>query len=98
MEVLILGQHLLRTASGDAKILLSGCNLKKIILNFRTAYQDRQAGERVAKCLFQVNNRIARVGFEPRPCPSQSRRSNHSTMPPTKTIEKYNFIYLVDSD
>ena len=31
---------------------------------FRTVCQDRQAGESAEKCLSQVRNRMARVGFE----------------------------------
>ena len=37
-------------------------------MKFRTACQDRQAGESVAKCPSQGHNRMARVSFEPRPC------------------------------
>ena len=42
----------------------------EIGIKFRTAYQDHQAGESVVKCLSQGHNRIALVGFEPRPCQS----------------------------
>ena len=34
---------------------------------FRTACQDHQAGESAVKCLSQGHNRMAQVGFEPRP-------------------------------
>ena len=40
----------------------------------RTACRDRQAGKSLLKCLSQKHNRITRVGFEPRPCCSQSQR------------------------
>ena len=33
----------------------------------RTAWQDRQAGKSAVKCLSQGHNKMARVGFEPRP-------------------------------
>ena len=35
---------------------------------FRTSCQDHIAGENAVKCLSQGHNRMARVGFEPRPC------------------------------
>ena len=51
-----------------------------------TACKDRQAKESAVKCLSQGLKRMARVGFEPRPCRSQSRRSNHlTTMPVSLT-------------
>ena len=37
-------------------------------MKFRTACQDRQAGESAVRSLSLGHNRIARVGFEPRPC------------------------------
>ena len=40
----------------------------------RTACQDRQAGRSAVRCYSQGHNRIARLGFEPRACRSQSRR------------------------
>ena len=48
-----------------------------------TACQDHQAGENAVKCLSQGHNRMAQVGFEPRPCWSRARRLNHSTTLPT---------------
>ena len=54
-----------------------------IRLKFRTIFQDRQAEESAVKCLSQGHNRMARVGFEPRPCQSRSQRFNHSTTLPT---------------
>ena len=39
----------------------------EMLLKFRTACQDHQAGESVVKCLSQGHNRMERVGFEPRP-------------------------------
>ena len=47
------------------KILLSASNLIEILLSFKTACQDHQAGECAVKCLSQKHNRMARVGFEP---------------------------------
>ena len=35
------------------------------------------------KCFSQGRNRLARVGFEPKPCQSQSRRLNYLTTLPT---------------
>ena len=56
----------------------------------RTARQDRQAERSVVKCLSQGHNRMARVGFEQRPCRSQSQRFNHSTTePPLAPILKF---------
>ena len=49
----------------------------------KTVCQDRQAGESAVKCLSQGHNRMVCVGFEPRPCLSQSWHSNHLTMLPT---------------
>ena len=46
---------------------------------FVSACQDHQAGKIAIKCLFHGHNRMARVGFKPRPCRSRSRRSNPST-------------------
>ena len=40
----------------------------KILLEFGTAFQDRQAGESAVNCLYQEHNRMARVGFQPLPC------------------------------
>ena len=40
--------------------------LIEILLQFRTACQDHQAGESAVKCLSQGHNRMAQVGFEPR--------------------------------
>ena len=34
----------------------------------KTAYQDHQAGGSAVKCLLQGHNKMAQVGFEPRPC------------------------------
>ena len=36
-------------------------------MKFKIACQDHQAGESAVKCLSQGYNRMARVGFEPRP-------------------------------
>ena len=47
----------------------------EIQLRFRTACRDHQVKKSFVKCLSQGRNRTARVGFEPRPCRSQSRRS-----------------------
>ena len=37
-------------------------------MKFRTACQDRQAGESAVKSLPQGHKRMERVGFEPTPC------------------------------
>ena len=37
-------------------------------MKFGIACQDSQAKESAIKCLSQEHNRMARVGFEPRPC------------------------------
>ena len=42
-------------------------------MTFRTARQNRRAGESAVKCLSQEHNRMALVGFAPRLCRSQSR-------------------------
>ena len=42
-------------------------------MTFRTAGQNRQAGESAVECLSQGHNRMARVGFALRLCRSQSR-------------------------
>ena len=52
----------------------------------KTTCRDHQAGESAVKCLSQGHNRMVQVGFEPRPCRSQSRRSNHSTMLPIANL------------
>ena len=51
-------------------------------MKFRTACQ-HQAGESTVKCLSQAHDRMARVGFKPGPCRSNSRHSNHSITLPT---------------
>ena len=53
--------------------------LNRNLIKFRIACQDYQAGESAVKCRSQGHNRMVQVEFEPRPCRSQSRRSNHST-------------------
>ena len=61
----------------------------------QTRLKDCQAGESAVKCLSQGHNRMAQVGFKPKTCRSQSRRSNHSTTLPTfktwKQEEKFLF-------
>ena len=48
------------------------------------SYLPRPPSRRMCRTVFsQGNNRMAQVSFEPRPCRSQSRRSNYSTMLPT---------------
>ena len=42
-------------------------------MKFGTACQHHEAGENAVKCLSQGHNRIARVGFEPRPWRLQLR-------------------------
>ena len=42
---------------------------------FRTACQGRQAEESAVKSLSQAQSGMMRIGFESRPCRSQSRRS-----------------------
>ena len=44
-------------------------------MKFRTACQDRQAGENASRCLSQEHYRMARVGFKPTPCRCLSERS-----------------------
>ena len=61
----------------------------EIGLKFKTACQDRQAKENAVKCFLEGHNRKARVGFKPRPCGSQSWRSNHSTRLPTSYHGKF---------
>ena len=41
-----------------------------------TLCQRHQAGESTVRCLSQGHNSMVRVGFEPRPCRSQSRDFN----------------------
>ena len=60
------------------------------IYNFLPRPQSR---ENVVRCLSQGHNHMARVGFEPRLCRSQSQRSNHSTTLPTNFRVFFVFIY-----
>ena len=53
------------------------------MIKIRTTYQDRKLRGSVIKCLSQVHSRISRVGFELKPCRSQSRHLSHSTKLPT---------------
>ena len=46
-------------------------------MKLRTVSQDYQAGESALKCLSQRYNRMALVGFEPRPCRLQSLCCRH---------------------
>ena len=43
-------------------------NLIEILLQFRTPFQNHQAGKSSIKCLSQEQNRVVQVDFEPRPC------------------------------
>ena len=54
----------------------------------KTDCQDHQAGESAVKCLFQGQNRMACMGFEPKPSRSQSGPSNHSTTLPINVQKK----------
>ena len=47
------------------------------------------------KCLSQGHNGMARVCFEPRPCRSESQRSNYSTTLPTQNSYKIFFYFFV---
>ena len=67
-------KQLSRTASVNAKILLSSGNFCFVFLvKFRANCQDRQAKESaVAEVSFQENNIMAQLDFKQRPCPSCS--------------------------
>ena len=47
------------------------------------------------KASSQGHNGMARVGFEPRSCRSQSQCSNHSTTLPTKLLRNINKIFKI---
>ena len=47
------------------------------------------------KCFSQGHNRMARVGFEPRPCWSRARRFNHSTTLPIPFTTSLKYLRVI---
>ena len=66
--------------------------LIEIRLKLRTGCQDQRAGKSAVKCLSQGHKSMVEVGFELRPCRSQSRRSKHST---TMLTKQYLFVFYL---